>query len=104
MKHRNSNKIQIDGYDIYNLIFINYSQVDDFTFLTTVCWKHKRGMVMMENLTHVENWNLKKKAKNWLELKNVGWFGLDLRIFNLTHQKRSEAKVDLGGHFKNMSK
>ena len=26
----------------------------------------KRGMVMMENLTHVENWNLKKKAK-------IGW-------------------------------
>ena len=26
--------------------------------------------------------------------------GLDLKIFNLTHQKRSEAKVDLGGHFK----
>ena len=47
---------------------------------------------------------LGKKAKNWLELKNVGWFGLDLRIFNLTHQKRSEAKVDLGGHFKNKSK
>ena len=27
-----------------------------------------------------------------------------LTIFHLTHQKRSEAKVDLGGHFKNMSK
>ena len=27
---------------------------------------NKRGMVMMENLTHVENWNLKKKAK-------IGW-------------------------------
>ena len=47
---------------------------------------------------------LGKKAKNWLELINFGWFGLDLRIFNLTHQKRLEAKVDLGGHFKNMSK
>ena len=23
----------------------------------------KRGMVMMENLTHVENWNLKKRPK-----------------------------------------
>ena len=31
----------------------------------------------------------------------MGWY---LRIFNLTHQKRSEAKVELGGHFKNMSK
>ena len=28
--------------------------------------KRKRGMVMMENLTHVKNWNLKKKAK-------IGW-------------------------------
>ena len=33
----------------------------------------------------------------------VDGLGLELRIFNLTHQKRSEAKVDLGGHFKNMS-
>ena len=30
--------------------------------------------------------------------------GLELRIFNLTHQKRWEAKVDLKYHFKNMSK
>ena len=34
----------------------------------------------------------------------VDGLGLELRIFNLTHQKRSEAKVDLGGHFKNKSK
>ena len=28
------------------------------------CYKYtKRGMVMMENLTHVENWNLKKRPK-----------------------------------------
>ena len=33
----------------------------------------------------------------------VDGFELELRIFNLTHLKRSEAKVDLGGHFKNMS-
>ena len=31
---------------------------------------------MMENLTHIENWNLKKKSQNWLELKNYGWFGM----------------------------
>ena len=31
---------------------------------------------MMENLTHVENWNLKKKAKIWLELINYGRFGM----------------------------
>ena len=31
---------------------------------------------MMENLTNIEYWNLKKKAKNWLELKNSGWFGM----------------------------
>ena len=29
--------------------------------------------------------------------------GLELRIFNLTHQKRSEAKVDLRGYVTNMS-
>ena len=44
-----------------------------------------------------------KKAKNWLELKYCGWFGM--RFENIQYyQKRSEAKVDLGGHFKNMSK
>ena len=36
----------------------------------------KRGLVMMETLTHVDNGNLKKKAKNWLELKDYGWFGM----------------------------
>ena len=35
------------------------------TFLRSFA-NFKRGMVMMENLTHVENWNLKKKAK-------IGW-------------------------------
>ena len=92
-------------------------------------------------------WKLafEKKAKNWLKLKNYGWFGMIfeniksdlpkevrgqswpwrshqkhvkmtsnyilvdglkwyLRIFNLTYLKRSEAKVDLQGYFKNMSK
>ena len=39
-------------------------------------FSYQRGMVMMENLTHVENWNFLKKAKNWLESKNHGWFGM----------------------------
>ena len=130
----------------------------DFLFsfyisLMIYCWKAsksrnaplKRGMVMMGNLTHVENWNWKKRPKiGWNKeiVDGLGWY---LRIFNLTHQKevrgqswpqrslqkhvkitsnyilvdclgwyfrifnltrlqRSEAKVDLGGHFKNMSK
>ena len=30
--------------------------------------------------------------------------GLEVRIFNLTHQMRYEAKVDFGVHFKSMSK
>ena len=38
-----------------------------------------------------------KKDKNWLKLRNYGWFGM-------TCLMRSEAKVDLRGHFKNMSK
>ena len=45
-----------------------------------------------------------KKAKNWLELKILDGLGWNLKIFNLTHQKRSEAKVDLRGNFKNISK
>ena len=89
----------------------------DFLFsfyisLMIYCWKAsksrnaplKRGMVMMGNLTHVENWNWKKRPKiGWNKeiVDGLGWY---LRIFNLTHQKRSEAKVDLGGHFKSMSK
>ena len=44
----------------------------------------------------------KKKSQKWLDLKICGW--LELRIFNLTHQKRLEAKVNPRGHFKNMSK
>ena len=59
---------------------------------------------MMENLTHAEKLKLEKKAKNGWNQKIVDGLGLVLRIFNLTHQKRSEAKVDLGGHFKNMLK
>ena len=46
-----------------------------------------------------------KKAKNWLKLKIVDGLGLELRIFNLSQQKSTrEAKVDLRGHFNNMSK
>ena len=54
----------------------------------------------MGNLIHSKT-GIGKKAKNWLELKMVEGLGLELRmtIFNLTHQKRSEAKVDLRGHF-----
>ena len=59
---------------------------------------------MMGNLTHAEKLKFEKKANIGLNLKIVDGLGLELRIFNLTHQKRSEAKVDLGGHFKNMSK
>ena len=33
----------------------------------------------------------------------VDGLGLELRIFNLTHQKRSKAKVDLRGYVTNMS-
>ena len=50
---------------------------------------------MMGNLTHV------KITSNFTLVDGLG---LELRIFNLTHQKRSEAKVELRGHFKNMSK
>ena len=39
-----------------------------------------------------------------MELKNSGWLGSYLNIFNQTSQMRPEAKVDLGGDFKNMSK
>ena len=59
---------------------------------------------MMGNLTHAEKLKFEKKAKIGWNLKIVDGLGLELRIFNLTHQKRSEAKVDLGGQFKNMSK
>ena len=45
-----------------------------------------------------------KKAKNWLELKNYGWFGMIFKNIKSDPPKRSEAKVDLEGHFKNMSK
>ena len=38
------------------------------------------------------------------QLKTVDGLGLELRIFNLTHQKMSEAKPDLSGHYKNMLK
>ena len=45
-------------------------------------------------------------TKSETKLKGDGNDGLgsELRIFNLTQQKRSEAQVDLGDHFKNMSK
>ena len=39
----------------------------------------ERGMVMMGNLTHSKNLKWKKKAKNWLELKNCGWLGSYLK-------------------------
>ena len=42
-----------------------------------------------------------KMTSNYILVDGLGWY---LRKFNLNHQKRSEAKVDLGGHFKNMSK
>ena len=57
---------------------------------------------MMGNLTHAKKLKFEKKGQKWLELKNCGWFWVELRIFNLTHQKKSEAKVDLGSHFINM--
>ena len=59
---------------------------------------------MMGNLMQAKNWNLKKMTKIGWNQKIVEGLGLELRIFNLTHQKRSEAKVDLGSHIKNMSK
>ena len=59
---------------------------------------------MMGNLTHAEKLKFEKRPKLVGIKKIVDGLGLELRIFNLTHQKRSEAKVDLGGHFKNMSK
>ena len=65
---------------------------------------HKRGTVMMGNLTHDEKLKFEEKAKIGWNYKIVDGLRLELRIFNLTHQKRSEAKVDLWGHFKNMSK
>ena len=46
---------------------------------------------MMGNLTHAEKLKLEKKAKNGWNHKIVYGLGLELRIFNLTHQKRSEA-------------
>ena len=42
-----------------------------------------------------------KMTSNYILVDGLGWY---LRIFNLTCLKRSEAKVDLWGHFKNMSK
>ena len=48
--------------------------------------------------------SLQKHVKMTSNCIFVDGLGLELRIFNLTHQKRSEAKVDLRGHFKNMSK
>ena len=47
---------------------------------------------------------MEKKAKNWLELKNYGWFGMIFKNIQSDHPKEVRAKVDLGGHFKNMSK
>ena len=42
-----------------------------------------------------------KMTSNCILVDGLGWC---LRLFNLTQQKRSKAKVDPGGHFKNMSK
>ena len=42
-----------------------------------------------------------KMTSKYILVDGLGWY---LRIFNLTCLKRSEAKVDLRGHFKNMSK
>ena len=47
----------------------------------------------MKVLTKIKGGNLK-----------MSHFLFTLGVFNLTCIMRSEAKVDLGGHFKNMSK
>ena len=43
-----------------------------------------------------------KKAKNGWNHKILYDLGLELRIFNSIYLKRSEAKVDLRGHLKNL--
>ena len=48
--------------------------------------------------------SLQKQVEMTSNFTLLDGLGLELRIFNLTHQKRSEVKVDLRGHFKNMSK
>ena len=48
--------------------------------------------------------SLQKQVKMTSNCTFVNGLGLELRIFYLTHQKRSEAKVDHGGQFKNKSK
>ena len=62
---------------------------------------------MIGNLTNAEKLIYEKKRSKMienLELKIMNGLGLEVRIFNLSHQMRYEAKVDFGVHFKSMSK
>ena len=49
---------------------------------------HKRGTVMMGNLTHAKK--LKFEKKNLFELKNCGWFGV--RIENIQSDPQKEVR------------